>query len=94
MLIFRVLSAVAAAAFGAALMMALPGFSPEVEAGTTAQAVKADASAAEAVKPQSDDRPGCAEHAWPYYGADCLRGSAQTGTVRVVRLVSTDHLPK
>lgn len=91
MLIYRVLSAVAAAAFGAALMMALPGFSPEVEAGTAAQAARTDVATVDAVKP-SDDRPGCAERAWPYYGADCLR--AQNGATRVVRLVSTDRLPR
>ena len=36
MLIHRILSAIAAAALGAAVVMALPGFSPAVEAGTLA----------------------------------------------------------
>ena len=74
-------------------MMALPGFSPEVEAGTTAQPARTDVIAVDAAMTwQADDRPGCAEHAWPYYGAGCLR--AQNGATRVVRLVSTDRLPK
>ena len=42
MLIYRTFSAVAAAAFGAALVMALPGFSPAVEAGTSSPIAKTD----------------------------------------------------
>lgn len=89
MLIYRVLSAVAAAAFGAAVMMALPGFSPAVEAGTTDPMVKTD---------RLDYRPlgtECTERAWPYYGANCLRDSTQAaGQARTVRLVTTDRLPR
>ena len=87
MLIHRVLSAIVAAAVGAALMMALPGFSPAVEAGTSEPIVKTD---------RNDVRPlanVCTEQAWPYYGANCLRGQA-TGQARMVRLVTTDRLPK
>ena len=89
MLIHRILSAIAAAAFGAALMMALPGFSPAVEAGTSDPIVKTD---------RHDARPlanECTEQAWPYYGANCLRDRSQaTGQARIVRLVTTDRLPK
>jgi hypothetical protein len=89
MLIYRVLSAVAAAAFGAALMMALPGFSPAVEAGTTDPMVKTD---------RLDYRPvgsECTERAWPYYGTNCLRDRTQvSGQARTVRLVTTDRLPQ
>jgi hypothetical protein len=89
MLIYRILSAVAAAAFGAAVMMALPGFSPAVEAGTSDPMVKTD---------RLDFRPlgtECTERAWPYYGANCLRDGTQTaGQARAVRLVTTDRLPK
>jgi hypothetical protein len=89
MLIYRVLSAVAAAAFGAALMMALPGFSPAVEAGTTDPMAKTD---------RLDYRPlgtECTDRAWPYYGTNCLRDRTQVaGQARTVRLVTTDRLPQ
>jgi hypothetical protein len=82
MLIYRALSAVGAAACGAALVLALPGFSPEVEAGTTAPPIKAESA------PVVDT---CAQQAWPYYDANCLRDQAPA---RVVRIVSTDRLSK
>jgi hypothetical protein len=89
MLIYRVLSAIAAAALGAAVVVALPGFSPAVEAGTSAPIVKTD---------RLDDRPlgsECTEQTWPYYGANCLRdGTRAAGQARTVRLVTTDRLPK
>jgi hypothetical protein len=89
MLIHRTLSAIAAAALGAAVMMALPGFSPAVEAGTSAPIAKTD---------RLDYRPlgsACTEQAWPYYGANCLRdGTKAAGQARTVRLVTTDRLPK
>jgi hypothetical protein len=89
MSIYKVLSAIAAAALGAAVVMVLPGFSPSVEAGTTAPAVQADRLDSPA--------PGraCTQQAWPYYAPDCLRDRTQaSGEARVVRLVSTDRLPK
>jgi hypothetical protein len=97
MLIYRTLSAIAAAVLGAAVMMALPGFSPAVEAGTPA--MSASALSAPTVKTeQTVDRPlvsECAEQAWPYYAAGCLRDRSQaSGQARVVRLVTTDRLPK
>jgi hypothetical protein len=82
MLIYRALSAVAAAACGAALVLAVPGFSPQVEAGTTAPAIAAESA------PVVDT---CSQQAWPYYGANCLRDQAQP---RAVRVVSTDRLSK
>ncbi|HEY4404904.1 MAG TPA: hypothetical protein VGN55_09630 [Xanthobacteraceae bacterium] len=89
MLIYRTLSAIAAASVGAALVMALPGFSPAVEAGTSDPIVKTD---------RLDYRPlgsECTEQAWPYYGAHCLRDRTQAaGQARTVRLVTTDRLPK
>jgi hypothetical protein len=89
MLIYRVLSAIAAAAVGATVVMALPGFSPAVEAGTSAPIVKTD---------RLDYRPlgsECTEQAWPYYGVNCLRDRTQAaGQARTVRLVTTDRLPK
>jgi hypothetical protein len=89
MLISRIISAIAAAALGAAVVMALPGFSPAVEAGTSDPIVKTD---------RLDARPlgtDCTQQAWPYYGANCLRDRSQAaGQARVVRLVTTDRLPK
>jgi hypothetical protein len=89
MLIYRTLSAVAAAALGAAVMMALPGFSPAVEAGTSDPIAKTD---------RLDYRPlgsECTQQAWPYFGANCLHDRSQAaGQARVVRLVTTDRLPK
>ena len=84
MSISRALSAIAAAAFGAALMMALPGFSPPV---------KADTSEAVAAAPVVEIKPAneCSEQTWPYFTADCLRH--QTAG-RTVRLVTLDRLPK
>jgi len=89
MLNYRVLSAIAAAALGAAVVLALPGLSPAVEAGTSAPLSKTD---------RLDYRPlgsECAEQAWPYYAANCLRDRSQAaGQPRTVRLVTTDRLPK
>jgi hypothetical protein len=89
MLIYRILSAVAAATLGAAVVMALPGFSPAVEAGTSAPIAKTD---------RLDYRPlgsECTEQAWPYFGANCLRDRTRAdGQARMVRLVTTDRLPK
>ena len=42
MFIYKALSAIAAAAFGAAVVLAIPGFSPEVEARTPPPVVKSD----------------------------------------------------
>jgi len=101
MLIYRALSAIAAAALGAAVMMALPGFSPAVEAGTSDPTVKSDRldyrpnyqpSSQTNYQPMPND---CTEQAWPYYGANCLRDRSQAnGQARMVRLVTTDRLPQ
>jgi hypothetical protein len=89
MLNYRILSAIGAAALGAAVVMALPGFSPAVEAGTSAPLAKTD---------RLDYRPlgpDCTERAWPYYGANCLRDRTQAaGQARTVRLVTLDRLPQ
>jgi hypothetical protein len=97
MLIYRVLSAIAAAAFGAAVVMALPGFSPAVEAGP-APAISAPATPAPMVKADRLERPlasECTQQTWPYLDANCLRDRTPTaGQARVVRLVTLDRLPK
>ncbi len=61
MFIYKALSAIAAAAFGAALVLALPGFSPEVEARTPPPVVKSDRLD---IQPAA---PACDQQAWPYY---------------------------
>jgi hypothetical protein len=84
-LIYRVVSAIAAAALGALVVMVMPGFSPAVEASTSAPSAKAD---------RLDNGPpgtDCTQQTWSYYGADCLRVPAQA---RTVRLVTTDRLPR
>jgi hypothetical protein len=87
MLVTKVLSAMAAASLGATLVLALPGFSPEVEAGTSAPVAKTD---------RLDYRPlgtDCSQQAWPYYQPHCLRDRSQvSGQARTVRLVTTDRL--
>ena len=84
MFIYKALSAIAAAAFGAALVVALPGFSPEVEAGTPPPVVNTDRLD---IQPAA---PACAEQAWPYYAATCLH-SDRPSQPRTVRLVTTDR---
>jgi hypothetical protein len=90
MLILRALSAVAAAALGATVIMAMPGFSPPVAARTTAAVEPAPLPGA---SEQRTSVNPCSEQAWPYYAASCLHGQS-SGPVRTVRLVTTDRLPK
>ena len=86
MFMYRILSAIAAVALGAAAVLALPGFSPEVEARTPPPAVKADRIDARATGKD------CTQQAWPYYEASCIRDRNQPGgQARVVRVISTDR---
>jgi hypothetical protein len=87
MLIYRLLSAIAAAALGALVVMVMPGFSPPVEAGTSTPIAKTDRL--DYSPPASD----CTQQAWPYYGTNCLRTQA-AGQARTVRLVAIDRLPQ
>lgn len=89
MFIYKALSAIAAAAFGAAVVLALPGFSPEVEARTPPPVVKSDR-----LDIQPAAAPTCSQQAWPYYDASCLRGSRSNGQPRTVRLVTTDRIAR
>lgn len=86
MLVFKAISAAAAIAFGAAMVLALPGFSPEVEARTPAPVVKSD---------RLDIRPAvdCSQQAWPYYQANCLR-TQTSNQPRNVRVVTTDRVAR
>ena len=88
MFIYKALSAVAAAAFGAAIVLAIPGFSPEVEARTPAPVAKSDRLD---IQPAP---PTCAEQAWPYYAAGCLRSDRPNTQPRTVRIVTTDRVAR
>jgi len=86
MFIYKALSAIAAAALGAALVLALPGFSPKVEARTPPPVIKGDRLD---IQPAA---PACNQQAWPYYEASCLqRPNRQT---RSVRVVTTDRIAR
>ncbi len=87
MFIYKALSAIAAAAFGAAIVVALPGFSPEVEARTPAPVVNTDRLD---IQPAA---PTCTEQAWPYYATNCLR-SDRPSQPRTVRIVTTDRFAR
>ena len=86
MFIYKALSAIAAAAFGAALVLAIPGFSPEVEARTPPPVVQADRLD---IQPAA---PACNQQAWPYYEAGCLQ--RPNGQPRTVRVVTTDRVAR
>lgn len=83
----KTVSAILAAALLAGGLTLLPSFSPQVEASAGGPAVKGD---------RLDlGRFGreCAQHAWPYYEAHCLRvrpGEA----ARSVRLVAPDRVSR
>jgi hypothetical protein len=85
MLMLKVLSGFAAAALVAAAVIALPGFSPEVEARTPPPSVKGDRLDIRSVG------PNCSLQAWPYYEANCLRDRAD-GQGRQVRLIMLDQI--
>jgi hypothetical protein len=79
--------AIAAIMMGAAVVLALPGFSPEVEASSPAPIAKSDRLE---VRPIGKD---CSEQAWPYYETKCLIDRTQaSGQARTVRQVSPDRL--
>jgi hypothetical protein len=88
MFIYKALSAVAAAGLGAAVIVALPGFSPEVEAAAPVPVVESE---------RLDIRPAapvCSEQAWPYYDASCLRRAQPNAQPRPVRMVTTDRIAR
>ena len=87
MLTNKVIPAVAAVGIGAALVLPIPGFSPEADASTPPQVVKSD---------RLDIRPigkDCTQQAWPYYETGCMRDRKQAmSQARTVRVISTDRL--
>jgi hypothetical protein len=83
----KALSAVAVAAFIAAALTVLPGFTPEVEASVPHALAKAD---------RLDIRPvgrDCSQQAWPNFEASCLRSVSTKSMVREARLVTADRTP-
>jgi len=87
MLTNKLIPAVAAVGLGAAVVLAIAGFSPEADASTPPKVVKGD---------RLDIRPfgkDCTQQAWPYYETGCLRDRKQAmGQARTVRVISTDRL--
>ena len=85
---FKGILAIAAMALGATVVLALPGFSPSVEAGTGihSPAVKSDRLY---IRPLGT---ACADQAWPYYQTQCMRDRRQaSGQARVVtRIIAID----
>ena len=81
----KALSAVAIAAFVAAILTLLPGFAPQVEASVPQALAKADRLDMHAVG------TNCSEQAWPNFEASCLRVAGSKTMIRDVRLVTTDH---
>lgn len=90
MFIYKALSAIVAAALGAAIVLAIPGFSPEVEARTPAPVVKSDRID---VQPAAI-APDCSQQAWPYYDATCLRAASANSQPRTVRVITTDRIAR
>jgi hypothetical protein len=87
MLMLKVVSGFAAAALVAAAVIALPGFSPEVEARTPPPSIKGDRLDIRSVGQD------CSLQAWPYYEADCLRDRSRAdGHGRQVRLIAIDQI--
>jgi hypothetical protein len=89
MLAIRAFSLLAVMALGAAVVLALPGFSPNVEARTDNPrlAMKSD---------RLDERPigtACSHRAWPYYEPRCLRDLRPSARrPRAVRMIALDSL--
>ena len=80
-MIYRGILAIAAITMSAAAVLALPGFSPEVEASAPPTVQRSD---------RLDYQPtgiACSERAWPYYEPKCLHDrNGQTRTVRLIKI--------
>lgn len=83
----KTISAIAIAAFVAAVLAVLPGFAPSVEASVPRPLAKAD---------RLDIRPigaDCSQQNWPRFEASCLRTAGTKTVVREARLVTADRTP-
>jgi hypothetical protein len=94
MLMFRIISGIFATALGAAVVLAWPGFSPEVEARTPASVTApAPATKSDRLEIRPAAPATCGQQAWPYYETNCLRERPQgIEAPRTIRLVTTDRL--
>ena len=81
----KTFSAVAIAAFVAAALTVLPGFTPTVEASVPVALAKGDRLD---VKQVGRD---CSEQAWPSFEASCLRAAGSKTMIREARLVTADR---
>jgi len=88
----KIITAVAAAALLAAIVIALPGITPEVSANTPEQAGVQQPAAKGDRQPVHALGAACSPHAWPYFDRDCLFEARWQGRTREVRLVTTDRL--
>ena len=96
MFAYKVLSGLAAMALGAAVVLAVPGFSPVADAGTPPPVVKGDRLDVIIVRApetpvQAPAAMDCTEQAWPYYHASCLRGGTLVSSKKPMRIVTTDR---
>jgi hypothetical protein len=88
----KTITAIAAAAFIAAIVVVFPGATPAVSANTPDQAgaqqpaLKSDRLAVRALG------AACSPRAWPYYDRDCLFEGRWHGETRSVRVVTTDRI--
>jgi len=82
----KVLSAIAIAAFVAAALTILPGFAPQVEASVPVALAKGD---------RLDIRPvgtSCSEQAWPNFESSCLRrANSAKSPVQQARLITPER---
>jgi hypothetical protein len=76
------LAALAIFALLGALVIALPGFAPRVEARETAALAKADRLEIRSAA------GNCAQQVWPNFDASCLRHAESSVLVREARLVT------
>ena len=91
MVAFKAFSALAAMALGAAAVLAFPGFSPQVEAGTGTHspAIKSDRLN---VRPTGT---ACSNQGWPYFETRCLHDSRQaSGKAQTVRIIAVDKVER
>ena len=76
------LSALAIFGFLGAVVIALPGFAPQVEASETVALAKGDRLAIGRIERD------CSKQVWPNFPASCLRNSDPGTVVREARLVT------
>jgi hypothetical protein len=88
----KAITAIAGAAFIAALAIILPGMAPAVSANTPPQAGVQQPAVKGDRLPVHPLGESCSQRAWPYYDRSCLFEARWNGDNRKVRIVSTDRL--